>query len=207
MSSQSYSQLQYPLSDFVESGGVVSPVILKQELTDAGLSVTVNSVSVSDTVVNMFFFGMVLAADVTLVDAVVAAHTGDTFQPKYQREVSEVELTNDTTTDVEKVSMDTGALEAGNYVVSWYAELCVTSVVAGTGASGGLNATKNGGSIVEVGRSVNDLSVYTSLSGSYTLLDVKDGEHYAFALVFKRLGASSNPAKMRRARIFLTPGG
>lgn len=204
MSASSQSQLSYPLADFVASGGVVNPVVLQQEMVDAGLSVEVNSVSVSDTLANLFFLGMILAADVLLVDAVVAAHTGSAFQPRHQKATSEAASSQDTTTDTEKVSLSTGVLAAGSYVVSWYAEISVTSVVANTGVSAGFVATKNGGADVEAGRSVNDLTVYCSFSGSYQF-DVLDGEHFTFTVVFKRLGASSNPAKIRRARIFLAP--
>ena len=204
MSSQSYSQLQYPLSDFVESGGVVSPVILKQELTDAGLSVTVNSVSVSDVLVNMFLLGMILEADVTLVDAVVAAHTGSAFSSKHQKAILQAEATNNTTTDETRVSLDSGVLPAGIYTIMWYAEIAVTSLLANTGASVAMVVTKNGNGAVEAGSSVNDLPYYTSFSGSYQL-EVTDGDQWVLALTWKRIGTSSNPAKIRRARIFLSP--
>jgi hypothetical protein len=196
----------YPFTDF--PNGKVNTAILAAEIaaSSPAISQPCSGVSVSGTSCTAVFPELLVAADITQLDALVAAHQGADFQSAFQRAMSEAEATNDTTSDVDKVTLATGALPSGYYDVTWYAEVCASSSVANTGASVGFMAAKNGGATTEIGRTANDLTTYISFAGGYSA-QLAAGESLTLAIVFKRLGASSNPAKVRRARIFLAPQG
>lgn len=203
MSAIIYAQLSYPLSDFVASSGVVNEPVFKQELDDAGLSVTVQSVSVSDTVCNVFFSGDLLAADITAVDAVVAAHEGEPFGSLLQSELSESLETDDSGDVVVKAARETGPMPAGTFLISWYLEIATTSNTGTSGARGLLYVTKNGGSQIERGISHNSENQFRAFSGSLAT-SVLDGENYKFELGYQRIGVAGNAARAQRARLTWT---
>jgi hypothetical protein len=197
----------YPFSDF--PNGKVNTAILSAEIeaSSPAISQPLASASLSGTTCSLYFNALLLTADETQLNVLVAAHQGEDFESAFQRASVEAEgATNDTTVDVEKVSLATGPLPEGRYSVTWYAEVAASSVLANTGASVGFTAAVNGGAAAELGRTANDLTTYVSFAGAYSA-PLKAGESLTLAILFKRLGASSNPAKVRRARIFVSPQG
>jgi len=180
--------------------------IFAQEVSDESLSVQPSSVYSSGTdIVLMWDSGLPVTSDITLIDGVVASHEGGDFASSVQQEVVEAEDDDDTGDPVVRATLDTGLLPADDYLLSWYAEGKVDSVVASTGMRIRLYITKNGGSRDERGEFNNDLNGYNPFSGTVMLNAVKAGETYKFELEYEKLGPTSNPAYIQRCRIFLAP--
>lgn len=201
MSATIYAQLSYPLSDFTTSGGVVNAVVLKQELGDAELSVTVQSVSASDTVANLFFTGDPSDADVAAIDAVVAAHAGTGFSPTLQKEVLLAEDSDDSGDEKVRLTLDTGVQPAGTYLISWRMELAVTEATGSHACRGHLNVRKNGtGGFTEQAQNNWGEAVWSGFTGALAL-ELVDGDRYEFQLSYERIGAVGNAARVQRARM------
>lgn len=204
MAATIYTQLTIPLTDFTSLGGnSVNANILKQEFEDAGLTVTVQGVSVSASVVNAQFAGDPTSGDLSAIDAVIAAHTGGDFAATLQRAISEAADSDDTGDEIEKVSLDTGALPAGIYLLGWYLELATTTTTGTSGARGRLQVTKNGGTQTERAQSNAENDQWDPMSGSLSE-EVVDGDSYEFALTFERIGVSGNAARAQRGRLTWT---
>jgi hypothetical protein len=193
---------KYPFSDTPNTK--VNPNILEAEVVAAGPygdggTITEVSVTLQGTDVYLAFDGLLLDVDETTLDVVIDAHQGQDFSEVAQEARDETESSDDSGSRQSKLALNTGPLPAGTYLVAWYAEIECDAVVAGTGCKGSLTV---GGT--EVASSVNDLSQYISFSGSAPRTIVA-GDGFDLDLGWERSGASSNPAKMRRARLSVTP--
>jgi hypothetical protein len=206
MAGTTFTYRTYPFTDFPNH--VVNPSILQTEIGNYSPTITqpVSSITLGGTTCTIIMNGLLVAADITGLDTVVADHQGSVFSSQTQRANSEAQSSSDLTTDTAKVSLSTGPLPAGYYSATWYAEIACTGIVANTGVSAGFTIQKNGGTVTEIGRSANNLSTYVSFSGSYSA-QLVSGDSLVMAINFKRLGSTSNPALIQRARIFLNPQG
>lgn len=183
--------------------GTANANVLKQELEDASLSVPVNDVVVQGTTITITLSGNASDADETAVDAVIAAHDGAGFDAVPKTTFSEAEVSDDTGSEVEKVGLSVGPMEAGTYLLGWYMEMATTTNTGTSGAQGHMYVTKNGGSAIERGQhSVGENQWDSGMSGSVPFT-VVDGESYSFSLTFERIGVAGNAARARRGRLTL----
>lgn len=196
------TKFTYPKSQTVT--GNVNNDILRQELEDAGLSVPLNTVYQEGTDVIILLDGNATAADETAASGVVSAHTGEAFAQPPLTAFSEPEVSDDTGSEVEKVSLSTGPLQKGTYIVGWGLELATTTTTGTTVARGSLYVDKNAAGEVERSQHNVDIELWDSgMSGSLAFLAVA-GDSYVFSLRFRRVGAASNAARAQRGRITLT---
>lgn len=197
------SMISYPVTDTVNNK--VNTQILKQELEDASLSVDVAGVQTVGTTIKISLSGNASSDDFTECDSVIAAHEGADFSSDSQFAKSETESTSDTGSVVDKLTLDSGAMPAGEYMVQWYMEVACTT--DGGEVTGAFRASKNGSALNILGQQSSNNSYWTSMSGSY-LFTLVDGDTVDARLSYQRSGTSGNAAKVQRARIFLIkPGG
>lgn len=173
----------------VPNGGV-----LQVQINAVITSAECQSISISAGVVTMNFDVEPNAADLILIDAVVAAHTGEPFVQGIQKMFSEAVQTEAGTTYVEKASLLSGVLAGGEYQINWYAEI---SVDTADGTSGVLARVMWNGT--ERAEAANDLSFYQSFNGS-VIVDVDAGTSPTLALELRRVG-TPNIARVRRVRM------
>jgi hypothetical protein len=192
----------YALDEFV-SASVVNTTIFAQELEDdenvvqkpSGVSRTATSVTVAWSGV------FVTSGTLGAVDNDVVAHQGGSWASLPVTEVSESESSDDSGNEQTKLTLDTGLLPAGQYLLGWYCEIKTASEVTNTAAIAKLYVTKNGGAEVERGENVWPYPQYNDFGGGFPVT-VTDGESYTMRLAYERLGASSNPVTIQRARMY-----
>jgi len=199
--------LTIPQSAFVSTTppGAPNLAIFTQEVADESLSEYPTSIYLSGSDVMVVWDDLPLAADRTAVLAVAAAHEGGDFAESVQKEIEEAEDDDDTGDPVVRLTLDTGLLPAADYLLAWYAEGKVDSVVAATGMRIRLYITKNGGSRTARGEFNSASNGYNPFSGTVVLSGVEAGETYKFELEYEKLGPTSNPAYIQRCRVFLKP--
>lgn len=200
------SSFTYPLTDFTSLGGnSVNPNILKQEIEDdATITLTVSSVTKVGSTVKIDLEGNATAAMKTALDSVVAAHEGGNFAVFPQKVSDEDAESDDTGSEVQKASLSTGLMPAGDYRIGWYMEVETTSESSGaTQAQGHFNVSKNGGSSSERGQTNAEHPRWVSMGGTYEGTFV-DGDELDLELTYQRVGTSGNAARAQRARITVT---
>jgi hypothetical protein len=192
----------YAQSEFT-SATTVNVTVFAQELADDSSVVQKPSnVYKSGTSVIVDWDGVtVTQATIDAVDADVAAHTGGSFASLPVTEVSESESSDDSGDEQTKLTLDTGLLPAGKYLLGWYCEIKTTSDLANSGVVARLYADVNGGGETERGTKTWNLPAYNDFSGSFPI-EVDAGEQYELRLAYERLGASSNEVFIRRARMY-----
>jgi len=179
--------------------------IFATEVAGEALSAQPDQVYAAGTdIVVQWTSALPVAADITALDALVAAHTGGAFASNTQQSIVEAETSDDTGDPVVRNTLTTGQLPGGDYVLAWYAEGKVDAVVAGTGVAIRFYMTKNGGSREERGSYSGDLNQYNPFSGT-AVINVDAGDEYVFETEFEKLGATSNPAYIQRCRTYLKP--
>lgn len=186
----------YAFAEFPNTA--VNTSILEEELITAGVA-NITSVSTSGTTAFIDFDGYIDASIEDACDGVVDAHQGSAFADTFYREVSDSESTETTTTWNNKLTLQTGALRAGIYAISWYSELKVASEVAGTGAQARIEMND-----VERATSSWDQTAYHHFSGSISIEAVA-GQTIKLDLDFRKAGASANTAYIQRARLTVAP--
>jgi hypothetical protein len=195
----------YALTEFTSSTPeTVNVGIFAQELEDDGYVVEKpSSVYRSGTSVVVEWASTVVSQDTfDAVDAAVAAHVGGAYANIPITEISEGESSTDATTYQSKVTLDSGLLPAGQYLLGWYCEIKTQGTVSNTAVQAVLEVAKNGGAPVERGENTWPYPQYNDFSGSFPFT-ATDGESYEMTLLYKRLGASSNPAYIKRARLYI----
>ena len=206
MASGIETEYTYPKSDFV-AASFINVFILKQEIEDAGISSTVISVVEIGTDIKIRLEGNAPSSEDSILDAVVAAHTGGTFAPDFQR--SEQNPQQDTAADnneVTMVTLNSGPLRAGQYIVEWYGEHKLSNNTPG-------GATKL---YAYIGRDGSALSIrgadskpahydWGQVFGKLYFGNIKDGETLDVELRLQRQGGSltTEVANGQRMRIFL----
>lgn len=200
MSATASTNLIYPLTDFVASAGTINTLVLKQELINAGLSVTVGGVSPNSTTCTIVLLGTPTATDITKINAVVAAHTGTAFSPTLKTVYAEAVQSDDSGNEVVLATLTTGVMPAGVYLSSWYVELATASYSTTTGSCGRVKYNLSGSGDVEGAITTVGSPAFTSFSGALAVV-MKDGDTYVNKLTLQRVGTSGNAAKAQRARM------
>lgn len=172
----------------------IQPDVLTAEIEASSITTALVGITIVNDDVDITFVDALSPTDKNTLDLVVANHQGEDLAPPVQRVNSEGESTNSTTTYEEKVSLDSGPLAEGDYLITWYCEISTDTFVSGSGVFAQL--VYNG---VERGFSSTSQDIYLSFSGSATVF-ANTGETPTLALNFRRVGAS-NTAKIRRARM------
>lgn len=194
----------YALTDFTSSTpSTVNVGIFTQELQDDGYVVEKPSnVYRSGTSVIVEWTTIVSQDTFDAVDNAVAAHVGGIYADIPITEISEGESSSDSTSYVTKATLDSGLLPAGQYLMGWYCEIKTQNTVTNTAIQSALYVSKNGGADIERGENTWPYPQYNDFSGSFPF-SATDGERYVMTLVYKRLGAQSNPAVIQRARLYI----
>jgi len=195
------TQRTYQFSEFT-SATVINVTIFWQELMDDSSVVEKpGSVAKSGTTVVVEWTDVTVSqGTIDAVDADVAAHVGGAYAEPPLKNTDESESYDDSGDEQTKVSLDSGLLPEGQYLFGWYAEIKTDGEVPNTGAVARLYVDANGGGEEERGFTSCELPQYISFGGSFPKT-VDAGEQYSLRLAYEKLGAQSNPAYMRRARL------
>jgi hypothetical protein len=189
----------YALTEFPNDKA--NALILGAQIVAAGLSsATLSAVTEKAGTVIVAFDGLLSSADEATLDAVIAAHQGDDFIALPQTATSESESTDDSGAEQTKLTLSVGPLPEGSYMLSWYSEIRTDAEVANTAAQVRLYVDKNGGGEVERGEKTWQFSQYNQFSGSFPFAALA-GDTYELRLAYERLGGSSNPVSIQRARL------
>jgi hypothetical protein len=193
---------EYPFSDTPNTKVNVS--ILQAEAVAAGPygggAISEVAVATQGTDVYLTFDGLLEAADETTLDGVIAAHQGEDFSLLPETEFSETESTDDSGAEQTKLTLSSGPLPEGSYILSWYCEIKTAGEVAGTAAQARLFVDKNGGGEVERGEKSWQYPQYNQFSGSMPF-SAKAGDTYDLRIAYERIGGTSNPVSIQRARL------
>jgi hypothetical protein len=189
----------YPLADF--PNGKCNAAILAQEIKDDPAVSVEPSVQLSGTTVTVQFAALITAAEVTALDALVAAHQGDDFAAAVQAVAAEGAVSTGAA-KLGLVTLTSGPLAAGTYLGGWYGESKLAAAAADTGARLSMDYTLNGGATAEAAGSTSNIVDWESFAGSYPLT-LLDGESVSVVLSVQRVGVGAVNADARRARITL----
>lgn len=203
---QTITQRLYALTEFVASTPAdVNAAIFKEELFEDGdvVEKPLTVVRAGSNVQVNWSGTTVTQATLDAVDAAVAAHVGGQFASVPQTAFAEGETSDDSGDEVTRLTLSTGLLTDGTYLFAWYCEIKTDAEVANTAANAKLYVDKNGGGEVERGEKTWQFPAYNQFSGSFPLA-VADGDSYDLRLAFDRLGPSSNPVYIQRARLAVT---
>jgi hypothetical protein len=189
----------YPLADFPNQK--CNTAILAQEIKDDPAVLVEPSVQQSGTTVALQFAALITAAEVVALDALVAAHQGEDFAAPVQAVAAEAAVSTGAT-KLTLITLTSGPLTAGTYLVGWYAESKLAAAAADTGARLSLDYSINGGAVGEAAGNTSNIIDWESFAGSYPLT-LKDGESVNALLAVQRVGVGAVNADARRARITL----
>lgn len=183
----------YPKSAFPNNSYNID--ILRRQVQDAGL-VAITDIQPSGTDVTFVFSGLLTTANETTLDAVVAAHQGESFAQTTQAYGDELEL--DLTVDgvwVVSLPVDTGPLPEGLYQILWSCEIQCSA-----GAVVEAHALLNG---VEVSQDSWDKESWHSFSNGLRW-DRRAGEELEIALEARVVGAGTAKIRRRRCLVWRT---
>lgn len=201
----SNTQRFYDKSEFTSagvSGADFNAEIFQVELANASWSGAVPSVSVQGSTVTVLFLYLPTSGDISTLDGLVSAHVGGTLVGNFLTEIDETESAGlDSTTLTQRLELTSGLLASGNYILSWYIEGRTTSVLANSGVFLELQVDLGGGYVARAEES-SDLSTYTHLAGSLPV-SRNAGQILNAQLMYRRLGGTSNPVFVQRARLAL----
>jgi len=174
----------------------VNTDVLTAEIEGSSITTALVGISVLNDDVDITFVDALSGADKTTLDGIVAAHQGVAFSDTVQRVFSEAESTTTDTSYQEKLTLSTGPLPEGDYLISWYCEIGVDTLLGGSGVFA--QVTYNG---TERGFTSSSSDFYRSFSGS-AIVQLSAGDSPTIAINWRRVGAS-NTAKIRRARLLV----
>jgi hypothetical protein len=199
--STSKTTVTYGLSEFT-SATTVNATIFAQELQDDGyVAEKPDSVYRSGSSVVLEWSVFVTQATLDAVDNAVTAHVGGDFASVPITAISEGQSTDNSGDEITKLTLNSGLLPAGQYLLGWYCESKTDAEVSNSGVATRLYVAKNGGSEVERGENTWPYPQYNDFSGSFPFT-VEDGETYTLRLAYERVGAS-NPVTIQRARLYI----
>lgn len=188
------SELKYTAAEFTNAPQP-NAAIFQAELAELALSIQPFQVSKQGTDMRAVFADIILAADVSLINQAVIDHLGGVTSADPVIVQDQSESTDDSGTPQTKLTLTTGLLEAGTYVASWYAEVKVDAETANSGVRAALLV--NG---TERGETNWDLPAWHNFSGSFPI-ERNSGQTLNLELQYDRLGPTSNPVTIRRARL------
>lgn len=182
-------------------GGITatSVAVLGTAIRALALSVAAGDVYIgSGSAVVVEWPSLPLAADLALVDALVATFTGGSTTSSPFEYNSFAASTTTSTTHQTKLDNTTPALDAGTYQVLWSSTLRMQAVIANTGIEGKMRVTRSDGVFVEQ-TDAWDLANGHAYNGALTF-QILAGQTIRTLLTFARLGASGT-AEMSGVRI------
>jgi hypothetical protein len=191
----------YDITDFPNDK--IDGATLTLEVENVGLSVALIGINTNGSDVIFEFDSEPTSGDETLLNTVVAAHTGEGFFKIPVLENVESDSDDDSGNTIDKVTLETTMLNAGIYFLSFSMEHSTTTVTGTSGSRALFEVAKNGNTPVERNQDNNSENVWKLFSAGYTF-EVDAGDEYIFKLQHKRIGTSGNASKVRRARITLT---
>lgn len=186
----------YQFSEFPNHS--VNAPVLAAQIAAAALSVPLigqPQLTGSSAVLN--FTGTLSAADVTALNAIVAAHTGAAFGATITQASDTTDSTNATTTFATKLTLTAGPLPAGVYLGAWACEHYLDVLVANQGTDTQL--LYNGSVLYEDTWN----QAFPHLFGGALPFTVIDGAQVVLTLQFKLLSAAAL-AHCRRARLAIS---
>ena len=190
----------YDITDFPNNK--IDGATLTLEVEAAGLSVNLLSINTSDSDVIFEFDDEPTSGDDTLLDSVVANHTGEEFFQVPVLENVEADSDDDSGNTIDKATLTTTYLQEGTYFLSFSMEHSTTIVTGASGSRALFEVTKNGGTPTERNQDNNSENVWKLFAAGYAF-EVDVGDYYTFKLQHKRIGTMGNASKVRRARITL----
>lgn len=172
--------------------------VLQAQVRAVVTSATLIEVSAGSGVLTMVFDVAPSAGDLTLIDGVCAAHTGEGFTMGIQKATDMSEQTNSTTTFEEALSLVSGILAAADYQLQVSFEFKVQNSVASSGVQ--VEVLLNG---VERVSFSSDLITYDAryIAAPVTFDDL---DTPTISVQFRRAGAA-NDALIRRVRVAIVP--
>jgi hypothetical protein len=177
-----------------------NPKVLERELGDLALTEQPSDVHRSGTDVVVVWNDLLpLAADIVLIDAAVAAHTGGNTTSDPVRAESEDVSSNATDTWETKLELTTQKLVAGTYEIVWYAEIACDAVVASSTAAVRVMIGGN----VEFADKTPGTDWY-AVSGN-NFVDVLDGDTITTEIRYRKAGTAANMAYIQKTRISVRP--
>lgn len=200
--------VKIPSSTFTTSGGKVNEPVFKQQLNDAGLSVTCVSVNnFQGQACVCTFSGDVTPVDIVSIDTTAAAHTGAPFEPTKREWYVAGPTQAPYNSLVDGLVANANMFPAGNYVLEWYAEVRVSDEAANTYGKAVLHFNTNGQPIEARCMSTGYFADWTAFSGKIPLV-LKDGDSVQAKLTIQRptrpgKTASASNAEIRRCRVFI----
>jgi len=193
----------YATSEFTSATEVNVGIFAQELQDDASVVEKPTNVYKSGTTVTVEWVAVTVSqGTIDAVDADVAAHVGGGYATPPVTENLEAETSDDSGDEQTRLELDSGLLPAGNYLLGWYSEVKLDAEVANSAVAVRLYVTKNGGTEQERGTCVWPYSQYHDFAGSFPFV-AADGDRYELRLAWERLGASSNPAFIQRARLFV----
>jgi hypothetical protein len=176
----------------------VNVAVLTAEINAAGGGSFLDHIDVGGDTVTVFTTTDLTAPQETGLDNVIAAHQGVGFVEGPQRLFSEAEQTTTSTTAQTAATLTSGLLAAGDYLLTWYAEISVQTADATSGAIA--SVLWDG---TERGTHGNNLAFYQAFSG-VVIVTVAALAAPVFAVQYRRAG-TSNTARVRRMRLSISP--
>jgi hypothetical protein len=199
MAATNYTRI-YLRAEFTALVGNIPIALLAAQLTALVLSVPILDVRFTplENGVVVEWNQFPSTADVTAVDAAVAAFTGGTTTSQPFEYNSFAVATSASGTAVVKINQTTPALDAGTYQVLWTTSTRMQAVIANTGVEGKIRLTRSDGTFVEQDDAWDRTNRH-AFNGAITF-QIAAGQTITSLLTFSRLGASGT-AEMSGARI------
>lgn len=199
MAESNYTRI-YLREEFTSLVGNIPIELLATTLTGLVLSVPIFDVRLTpqEHAVIVEWNAFPSAADITAIDAAVAAFAGGATTSSPFEYNSFGVSTSTSTTPVVKINQTTPALDAGTYQVIWTSSIRMQAVIANTGVEGKIRLTRSDGAFVEQDDAW-DLANRHAYNGAITF-QILAGQTITSLLTFSRLGASGT-AEMSGARI------
>lgn len=209
--SWSENQCSFVKNDDIVSGMLNIPMLM-EEINDAITSATVDYVNTEEDVVTgkinvtVFFDVEPTSGDKTIVEGIIANHSGiqsTTLPIKYQ---NIAEQSNDTTNWVQVGSLTTPPLRTGAWQADISAELKTATSSLASGAQLRMMVAKQGDSLSEKASFVHNLAVYSGSSARIPFTS-QEGDVWEIEFDLRKAGGESNTAYVQRLRMSLTYDG
>lgn len=201
------SLVNYALSAFPNS--LVNAGVLADQINSTrAIGQRLSFVTLDGSTVSLAFPAPVTGSPKTALDGVVAAHQGRGYGPGIQTANAMAQQSNNTTGDVVAVALVCEPLQAGKYQFQWICEIAPSSNVANTGARVAVQSNVSGSFADHFEKNVNAppvaIEAWDTFTGVIVATLATAGTTPTVRLVWRRLGASSNAALIRRARLVVS---
>ena len=182
--------------------------VLTRQIEDSGITAVDDGISTEgtddDIIVKFMFLTELSPAEVTLLNGVVAAHTGVPTTGEMQVTNSLGESTNTTTTFANKLNFTLAPMRKGTYQV---AVSCETRLGTGTTSLASMKYAEAKvlfNDATEAAFSAWPFALYHDFMAAGKIT-VRAGDTPNLKLQFRRSGSVADTAYIRRARLMVTP--